>query len=270
MGVKVLARGALAAFDYRCDIRRGEKPFPEVHASMSVSYVRHGSFGYRARGRSYELVPGSILIGNAGDEFACTHDYAHGDECLSFHLAPEVAEEIGDRRFWHTACIPPVAQLVILGEVAQAAAGGRAQLALDEAGLLLAQRAAETVSGSRAASRVTDRDRKRAVEAAGWIDAHCADDVDLQAAARTVRLSPFYFLRVFTAVLGLTPHQYLVRSRLRRAAQLLAGSDLPVTDVALECGFTDLSNFTRAFHRAAGRSPGSFRNFCKAPVHALR
>jgi AraC-like DNA-binding protein len=56
-----------------------------------------------------------------------------------------------------------------------------------------------------------------------------------------------------------TPHQYLVRSRLRRAARLLTDDDKPVTDVAYDVGFGDLSNFVRTFHRAAGVSPLKFR-----------
>jgi AraC-like DNA-binding protein len=60
-------------------------------------------------------------------------------------------------------------------------------------------------------------------------------------------------------VLGVTPHQYLVRSRLRHAARLLADDERPVTDVAYDVGFGDLSNFVRTFHRAAGVSPRRFR-----------
>ncbi|HEX9602943.1 MAG TPA: helix-turn-helix domain-containing protein [Myxococcales bacterium] len=56
-----------------------------------------------------------------------------------------------------------------------------------------------------------------------------------------------------------TPHQYLVGARLRRAARLLLTTSLPVTEVALEAGFGDLSNFIRTFRRAAGRSPRAFR-----------
>jgi len=56
-----------------------------------------------------------------------------------------------------------------------------------------------------------------------------------------------------------TPHQYLVRSRLRRAARLLAEPDRAVTDIAMDVGFNDLSNFVRTFHRAAGVSPRGFR-----------
>ena len=57
----------------------------------------------------------------------------------------------------------------------------------------------------------------------------------------------------------MTPHQYLVRSRLRRAARHLAEDDKPVTDIAYDVGFNDLSNFVRTFHRAAGVSPLKFR-----------
>jgi AraC-like DNA-binding protein len=72
-------------------------------------------------------------------------------------------------------------------------------------------------------------------------------------------LSPFHFLRLFRDVLGVTPHQYLVRCRLRRAARLLADDARSITDVALDVGFADLSNFVRTFHRAAGVSPRGFR-----------
>jgi len=78
-------------------------------------------------------------------------------------------------------------------------------------------------------------------------------------AAAQAELSPFHFLRLFSGVLGVTPHQYLVRSRLRHAARFLADDQRPVTDVAYDVGFGDLSNFVRTFHRAAGVSPRKFR-----------
>jgi AraC-like DNA-binding protein len=57
---------------------------------------------------------------------------------------------------------------------------------------------------------------------------------------------------------GVTPHQYVLRVRLRRAAKLLARGGMAVTEVALECGFADLSNFVRTFRRAAGVPPARF------------
>ena len=64
-------------------------------------------------------------------------------------------------------------------------------------------------------------------------------------------------------MLGVTPHQYLVRSRLRHAARLLADDARSITDVAFDVGFGDLSNFVRTFHRAAGVSPRRFRQAAK-------
>jgi AraC-like DNA-binding protein len=97
------------------------------------------------------------------------------------------------------------------------------------------------------------------VETALWIDAHSHLAIDLDGAAAQAELSPFHFLRLFASVLGVTPHQYLVRSRLRHAARLLADDARAVTDVAYDVGFGDLSNFVRTFHRAAGISPRRFR-----------
>jgi AraC-like DNA-binding protein len=77
-------------------------------------------------------------------------------------------------------------------------------------------------------------------------------------------LSAFHFLRVFRRTLGVTPHQYLIRCRLRRAARLLLDDVLPVTTVAFEAGFGDLSNFVRTFGRAAGVSPQRFRQQARA------
>ena len=106
---------------------------------------------------------------------------------------------------------------------------------------------------------IKTRDRRRAVETAQWIEANSHQPIDLDATASQAGISPFHFLRLFSNVLGVTPHQYLVRSRLRHAARLLTDDDIAVTDIAYDVGFGDLSNFVRTFHRAAGISPTKFR-----------
>jgi AraC family transcriptional regulator len=83
-------------------------------------------------------------------------------------------------------------------------------------------------------------------------------------------LSAFHFLRLFARVLGVTPHQYLVRCRLRHAARLLADPARSVTDVAFDVGFADLSNFVRTFRRAAGVSPRTFRKCAKGERKILQ
>jgi len=156
--------------------------------------------------------------------------------------------------------VPPLPELMVLGELAQAAADGEIDAGLDEIGMLLAARFVETVSQRRSRPvKARLHDRRRAVEAALWMDAHSHQPIDLERTAKEAGLSAFHFLRVFASVLGVTPHQYLVRSRLRHAARLLADQTRSITDVAFDVGFGDLSNFVRTFHRAAGVSPRGFR-----------
>lgn len=260
-----LKTDAIRVASYRCDAGPDAKPFTELHEGYSVSYVRKGSFGYRTRGQTYELVAGSVLVGCPGDEYMCTHDnHVCGDECLAFHLSPGFVDLVGgDRKTWRTGGLPPLAELVVVGELAQAAAEGQGDAGLDELGMWFASRFVDVASGRNKpmhASTATARDRRRAVDAAMWIDAHSQREIGLDGVAAQAGLSAFHFLRLFSQVLGVTPHQYLVRSRLRHAARLLADDEgRAVTDVALDVGFADLSNFVRTFHRAAGVSPGGFR-----------
>lgn len=261
--------------EFRCTTGPGDPPYTERFACHSISYVRKGSFGCRTRGCSFELVAGSLLIGHAGDEYRCTHEHHHGgDECLSFQLSEDWIEQMGSgvgSGAWRVGAMPPLAELMVLGELAQAAAEGRSDLGLDEIALVLGRRFLDLHAGRRPGWAPTAaRDRRRAVETALWMDAHAHEDLDLDMAAQRAGLSSFHFLRLFTATLGVTPHQYLLRARLRRAARLLAEPERPVTDIAYEVGFRDLSNFVRSFRRAAGVPPGAFRRLARADRKILQ
>jgi hypothetical protein len=97
----VLKTAALAVYDYRCSAGPHSKPFVEQHVSHSIAYVRKGSFGCAKRGKSFELVAGSLLIGHPGHEYVCSHDHHRcGDECLSFAFAPDLVAEIGGAQPW--------------------------------------------------------------------------------------------------------------------------------------------------------------------------
>lgn len=252
---------SIACLDYRCMARLHERPVLECHDCHSVSFVRKGSFGYRVRGASFELVAGSTLVGHPGDEYLCTHDHVCGDECLSFRVSAELVASIGAHAgVWQSRGVPPLPQLMVLGELAQAALEGRSDVGVDEAGLSFVVRFVEILTGRRQRLPApAARDRRRAVETALWLEENAQQAIDLAAAAQQARLSPFHFLRIFERVIGVTPHQYLVRVRLRRAARLLAADARPITDVAFDAGFGDLSNFVRSFRRAAGVSPRRFR-----------
>jgi len=267
----LLDTAGLAVIDYKCEAQRGEPPFAEYHRRYSLSYVRRGSFGCKTAGGLFELVPGSVLIGHPGDEYVCMHDHAAGDECLSVQLDAELVDSLkAPGALWRKGCVQPLPELMVLGGLAQVAAQGDAELGLDEAALLFASRLVEMASGTpHAPVEKLGVERRRAVQAALFIDENSQRPLGLEALAKQARCSHFHFLRLFTAVVGATPHQYLLRCRLRRAAELLANDACPITDVALSVGFNDLSNFVRTFRRAAGVSPRAFRHASKGFRRAI-
>ena len=269
----LLRSGALRVFDYRCTAGPHDTPYPEEYSGFSIAYVRRGSFGCVTRGQAFELVGGSLLLGRAGEEYMCTHEHHRGgDECLSFHFDAPLLETLGlPLQWWRSGALPPLAEVGVLGERAQAAAEGRSNLGLDEAGTLLAARSLSLVSGQPLRPvAVTARDRRRAVRVALWLEAHASEPLDLERVAHESGVSAFHFLRLFAAVTGVTPHQYLLRARLRRAARLLAQEDASIAEVAYEVGFGDLSNFNRTFRRAAGMSPRGFRRAARADRNFLQ
>jgi AraC family transcriptional regulator len=240
---------SLSVYHYRCTAGPQHKPFVEVHARHSISYVRTGSFGCVTLGTEHALVAGAVLIGRPGQEYMATHEHhGCGDECVSVKLSPGLADELrlGSGGL---AALPPLPDVMLLGE----------QVRAPDAALLFAQNVAALASGkSNDCVTPSAMERRRAVEAAMWLEQNLAEPVGLEDAARQAGLSPFHFLRVFRKAIGVTPHQYLLRLRLRQAARLLAGGAMTVTEVALEVGFQDLSNFVRTFKRAAGVAPARF------------
>lgn len=273
MTITPLLRGPVSVAAYACTAEASARPYPEQHSQWSVSYVQAGSFGCQCRGTRFELMPGAVLLGRPGDEFTCTHDHhGGGDECLAFFIEPEVADEIGGARHppWQSSGLPPLPELIALGELARGVTRRTAGPRVDEVGLALAARVVDVLAGEhrpRAIQRPVDR--RRAIESARWIELHAHQDIDLQALATQTGLSVYHYLRVFSAVLGVTPHQYLVRCRLRKAAQLLTNEDRSITEIALDVGFADLSNFVRTFRRAAGVSPRLYRQASRARRHDL-
>ena len=77
--------------------------------------------------------------------------------------------------------------------------------------------------------------------------------------ARDAAMSPFHFIRQFSALFGETPHQWRIQARLDRARQLLALGDHSVTDICMEVGFSSLGSFSALFARRIGTAPSVYR-----------
>lgn len=252
--------------DVVCDQGPGDRRFEERHTDVSIAVVTAGSFQYRTRQGAATLAPGSVLLGNAGACFECGHAHGRGDRCLAFHYRPGVFECIvadvpGARAAdFAQASLPALPQLMPLVAEAEAARDDGDAAVFEELALRFAAAAATLQPTVRPARRLTTaRDERRITAALRRIEREPQAPLTLAALARDSGLSPFHFLRCFRQVAGLTPHQYLLRTRLHRAALLLRHGAAPITDVAYDCGFNDLSTFNRRFRRLMGMTPGAWR-----------
>lgn len=246
-----------------CTAGPDDPAFEERHESCCIALVTHGSFSYRSPLGTALLAPGAILLGNQGACFECGHEHAAGDRCIAFHFEPEQIEDIvagvpGVRRLaFGRSHLPPSRSLEVLAAEAQTATGDAAyeEIAVRLAGAVyasLAERAA-------APAEVSAQDALRITRALRRIEAQSERPLSLAQLASEAAMSRYHFLRVFRAVVGVTPHQLLLRTRLQRAALMLRRSDRPVTEIAYEAGFGDLSTFNRQFRRAMGSSPSTYR-----------
>jgi AraC family transcriptional regulator len=102
-------------------------------------------------------------------------------------------------------------------------------------------------------------DRRRLSRVLEFIDANMESEISVTDLADVACFSLFHFVRAFHSAMGCSPHAYLSERRLDRAKSLLEHSETSLVDVALGCQFSGQANFTKAFTRSLGVSPGRYR-----------
>lgn len=254
-----------SAHDVVCTSGPQDRPFEERHETVSIALVSAGTFQYRTTTGRALLGPGSLLLGNQGHCFECGHEHGVGDRCLSFQYSPEFFEELlaalpgARRREFPTGHLPAVPELAVIVAEAEAARDGGDQAALEESALRLAGAVVRTLTGGRRGRSPSRRDERRISDAVRRLEQTTHEPVRLDRLARDAAMSPYHFLRVFRQVIGLTPHQYILRTRLHRAALRLRRTDESVSVIAFDAGFNDLSTFNRRFLLLMGTTPRGFR-----------
>jgi AraC family transcriptional regulator len=265
---RVLAAGSgWSVSDVVCTSGPQDRPFEEQHTRVSIAIVTAGSFQYRSAAGREVMTPGSLLLGSPGQYFECGHEHGTGDRCLAFWYAPEafarVAADAGarlPRSGFPVLRVPPLRSLSPLVARAGAAVRGSRSTSWEELALQMAAVTARVATGlSPVLPGPAPSAEARVTRAVRRIERDAEGDLGLDVLAGEARLSPFHFLRTFKQVTGLTPHQYVMRARLRRAAARLAADRSAVIDIALDSGFGDVSNFNRAFRAEFGTSPRAFR-----------
>jgi AraC family transcriptional regulator len=253
--------------DVVCTCGPRDRPFEEQHARYTIAIVVAGTFQYRSSLGRGLMTPGALMLGNAGQCFECGHEHAEGDRCVSFWYAPDYFERLaadagarGATVDFTVAYLPPLRALSPLVALAALGSTDVPDTAWEEFGVSLAARVLQIASGAQPGRcRSTPNAEARITEIIRRIDGHPHEALTLRDLACAAGLSRYHFLRTFEYLTGVTPHQYVLRARLREAALHLVADPGTVIDIALDCGFGDISNFNRAFRTEFGVSPSEYR-----------
>jgi len=290
---QILASGSgWRVTDVICSAGPHDRPFEECHDNVCVAAVMEGTFQYRSAHGAAVLGPGSLLLGNAGQCFQCGHEHGVGDRCLSFQFAPEHFEAIvaavpGVRRLqFDVPRLPPTPMLASVLARIEAARDDGDTAAFEELTVGLVGAVAAALNGSgRATHTFSRQDERRVTAALRRIEALAQEPsqepfqgplqeplqeprqdrgtphggLGLNELASDAAMSPYHFLRTFRRVVGMTPHQFVLHTRLHRAAVRLLRSAEPISAIAFDVGFNDLSTFNNRFRRVMGASPSAYR-----------
>ena len=108
--------------------------------------------------------------------------------------------------------------------------------------------------------QVTKKSQNGIADAITHINKYFYKSISLQELADIAALSPYYFSRVFSKETGMTPHKYLIMTRINNAKFLLKTSQMSIKEIAFRSGFTDESAFCTAFKKEEGVTPNTYRS----------
>ncbi len=235
--------------------------FERRYAFHSIGAVVDGEFDYAARSGRLTVRKGSVIFGTGAEDFTV---WKYGPKrvhrsvvAVDSRLVEEVAADCGQQhqRFAAEVLPPSCATLPIYGLIRRIAAN-RTDQTEAVIQVLAAGFGAEPNRQSVPMSQLTKR---RVLQVARDLEQRYAETTTLDDMAQRANLSRYHFIRVFQDLTGETPRQRLIGIRLRAAADRLIGTRQPVTELALEVGFNDISHFNNAFRQVFGMSPGAWR-----------
>lgn len=169
--------------------------------------------------------------------------------CISSDISDEAATASGP-----ASRVSRVLKVLGRAERAIESDPGQARILIGEASRLLKPAAVASLDGYRPELAPW---QKRAV--IGHIDGHLDQTIRIPDLAEIVGLSIGHFSRCFKGSFGVSPHDYVIRSRLERAKALMRQSRSPLSQIALDSGFADQAHMSRMFHAIVGSTPTRWR-----------
>jgi AraC family transcriptional regulator len=216
--------------------------------------------------------PGVIWLCTAGQQIDWLEMEQGALEILHLYLRPDALLEYATERGFqgtatqslrYTVNDPLLEQIgrAILAEMQEETAAGSLlveSLCGTLSARLLQSHATSPLDIAARLSRTGKLDARRLNRVLEYVHAHLGGALDIRGMASAANLSRFHFSRAFKASTGQTPYQYASAKRLAQAKVLLAQNQ-PLAEIALALNFSSQANFTRAFRREFGITPGRYR-----------
>jgi AraC family transcriptional regulator len=96
---------------------------------------------------------------------------------------------------------------------------------------------------------------RRLTKGKEFLDQNFTSEIDIEKVAVESNISQYHFFRLFKTVFGVSPYQYLKQKRLHKAQELLRSHQMPLAQLAIEVGYSDIFSFSKAFKQYFGFAP---------------
>jgi AraC-like DNA-binding protein len=243
---------------------------PHTHDSYVLGTVTSGFEAFNVAGRPHVIGPGEVCFLEpgvvhdgrpAGDGF--TYRITYPDASVLADIAADASERTAEAPYFGRPVVADADLAVRLAAAHMAAERDGPTLASDVAlhaayALAIARYAEAGGAVAAALERRMASERAAVGRALAYLDAHFAENVDLERLAAAADVPRTRLIRAMRRQTGMTPHAWLTDRRVREAVRQLAAGAAPV-DVAVACGFCDQSHLNRAFRARVGVAPGAFR-----------
>ncbi|MFA5161002.1 MAG: AraC family transcriptional regulator [Elusimicrobiales bacterium] len=250
--------------DFFCLSRYEHAVFPHKDPSEEwwrgwhVVFTETERWHYRDGYSCGEINSRTAVLGSPGRYYKCRHDAEiPSDVCLDIELRAGL-ENVWEKGFPNSV-IRLTPRLMMLKQrlYRLSAAGPGGEEADNAAGQIALELA--RIFGVSWPETAAARRRDCVFAAQEFMRKHFFEKLRLADLSASVGMSRFHFTRIFSRHSGQSPYQYLVSMRLAAAEKLLVETGEPVTAIAHDCGFENLSLFINSFRRRFGVSPSKYR-----------
>jgi AraC-like DNA-binding protein len=196
-------------------------------------------------------MPGTVVVGEKSDAYACAHTNATPNSNLIAILTDRALDADAAAIFGQRIFAMPAA-LSMIRRACEAIDDEQFHSRVFEVFDYVSNVSTRTRAGR-------DRHVLRVQRIKRFIEHHAGERIALADVASAVALSPFACLRIFKHATGLTPAAYLTACRMQEATRLLKQPNLEIRDIAERCGFASQAYFARFFRNYTGLAPSEFR-----------